>query len=57
MTFTSNDVANQALALIGDNLPPVQGFAPTFDSSAAGQLIASNTDATARVSYRDRDRH
>ncbi len=40
MAVTSNTVANQAIALIGDNLPPVQGFAPTFDSSAAGQALA-----------------
>jgi hypothetical protein len=32
----SNSVANAALQLIGDNMPPVQGFAPTFDNSTAG---------------------
>lgn len=36
MTITSNTVANQALAMIGDNVPLVTGFSPTFDSSAAG---------------------
>lgn len=36
---TSNDIANQAISLIGDNTPPVQGFAPTFDSSPAGQQL------------------
>jgi hypothetical protein len=40
MGITSNDVANQSLALIGDNLPPVLGQAPTFDSSAAGQALS-----------------
>lgn len=36
MVATSNDVANQALQLVGDNMPPVAGFAPTFDNSTAG---------------------
>ena len=40
MAFTSNDVANQALALIGNNRPTVQGLAPTFDSSAAGIALS-----------------
>lgn len=40
MAFTSNDVANQALAMIGDNIPPVMGQAPAFDASAAGQALA-----------------
>ncbi len=40
MSVSSNDVANQALQLIGDNLPPVSGYAPTFDSSTAGQALA-----------------
>ncbi len=40
MAFTSNDVANQALNLVGDNIPPVQGLAPNFDSSAAGLALA-----------------
>lgn len=37
---TSNDIANQAIQLIGDNMPPVSGFAPTFDSSPAGVALA-----------------
>jgi len=37
---TSNDIANQAIQLIGDNTPPVTGYAPTFDSSTAGQALA-----------------
>jgi hypothetical protein len=40
MAVTSNTVANQALALIGDNIPPVQGNAPNFDSSAAGTVLS-----------------
>jgi len=36
---TSNDIANQAIQLIGDNQPAVTGFAPSFDSSAAGQAL------------------
>ena len=40
MSFTSNDVANQAIALVGDNIPPVAGYAPTFDSSAAGTALS-----------------
>ena len=40
MAITSNTVANQALALIGNNLGPVLGNAPTFDSSAAGLVLA-----------------
>lgn len=40
MAFTSNDVANQALNLIGDNLPAVQGQSPNFDSSTAGQALS-----------------
>ena len=40
MAVTSNDIANQAIVLVGDNVPPVNGFAPTFDSSAAGQALS-----------------
>jgi hypothetical protein len=36
VTLTSNDIANQAIFLIGDNTPKVTGFAPTFDNSTAG---------------------
>ena len=39
MAFTSNDVANQAIAYIGDNVAPVTGQAPTFDNSAAGLVL------------------
>lgn len=38
---TSNTVANQAIFLIGGNSPPVSGFAPNFDNSAAGKALAS----------------
>jgi hypothetical protein len=37
---TSNDLANQAIQLIGDNQPAVTGQAPTFDSSPAGVALA-----------------
>lgn len=40
MALTSNDVVNQAIDLIGDDQPPVTGFAPTFDSSVAGKAAA-----------------
>lgn len=40
MTVTSNDVANQAIQIIGDNQPAVTGLAPTFDSSPAGVALA-----------------
>lgn len=40
MPITSNDIANQAVQLIGDNQPAVTGFAPTFDSSTAGKALA-----------------
>ena len=37
--LTSNIVANNALLLVSGNMPPVQGFAPTFDASAAGAAL------------------
>jgi len=37
--ITSNDIANQAIQLIGDNQPPVTGYAPTFDNSDAGLAL------------------
>lgn len=39
MAVTSNDVANQALQLVGDDTPPVTGQAPTFDNSTAGKAL------------------
>jgi hypothetical protein len=39
MAATSNDVANEALQYIGDNLPAVNGQAPTFDNSTAGVAL------------------
>lgn len=36
---TSNDLANEALLLIGGNQTPVTGNAPTFDNSTAGQAL------------------
>lgn len=39
MTVTSNDIANQALQLVGDNMPKVTGQAPTFDNSTAGKAL------------------
>lgn len=41
MPVTSNDIANQAIQMIGDNQPPVTGVAPTFDTSPAGKALAS----------------
>ncbi len=38
--ITSNDIANQAIMLVGDNQPLVTGFAPTFDSSTAGIALS-----------------
>ena len=38
--ITSNDIGNQAIMLIGDNQPPVSGFAPNFDSSTAGIALS-----------------
>ena len=38
-SFSSQDVANQAIELIGGNLAPVTGQAPTFDNSAAGLAL------------------
>lgn len=35
----SNDVANQAIQLTGDNQPAVLGFYPTFDDSTAGKAL------------------
>lgn len=40
MPVTSNEIANQAIQLIGDNQPLVTGFAPNFDSSAAGVALS-----------------
>lgn len=39
MAVSSQDVANQAIQLIGDNTPLVTGNAPTFDSSPAGVAL------------------
>lgn len=41
MAVTSTDVANQALALIGANQPPVTGVAPTFDNTTIGKALQS----------------
>lgn len=41
MPVTSNDIANQAIQLVGDNQPAVTGFAPTFDDSTAGIALQS----------------
>ncbi len=40
MPVTSNDIANQAIQLMGDNQPPVTGQAPTFDTSPAGVALS-----------------
>lgn len=39
MPVTSNDIANQALIIASDNVPPVVGLAPTFDNSTAGKAL------------------
>lgn len=39
MTVTSQDVANQAIELMGGNQPPVTGYAPSFDDSTTGQAL------------------
>lgn len=39
MPVTSNDVANQAIALMGNNQPFVTGNAPAFDNSASGKAL------------------
>lgn len=36
---SSNSVANSAIELIGGNIPPVAGNAPTFDNSTAGLAL------------------
>ena len=41
MTITSNTIANQALQIAGNNMPPVTGEAPTFDDSTAGVALQS----------------
>ena len=38
--LTSTNVANQAINLIGDNMPAITGVAPNFDSSTAGKAAA-----------------
>jgi len=45
MSVTSTDIVNQALQLIGDNIPPVAGAAPDFDDSAAGKAASYLYDA------------
>lgn len=37
MPVTDLDIVNQAVNLIGDDIPPVTGVAPTFDDSTAGK--------------------
>jgi hypothetical protein len=40
MPATSTSVANEAVALMGGNQPPITGGAPTFDQSTAGKAAA-----------------
>src|SRR6202021_3315595 len=40
MAATSNDVANEALQLTGDNAPTVGGQKPTWDGSTAGIALS-----------------
>lgn len=39
MPVTSTDIANEALAQMGGNQPPVTGTAPNFDNSTAGKAL------------------
>jgi hypothetical protein len=39
MATDSNSVANQAIQLIGNNVPPVSGESPTWDSTPAGLAL------------------
>lgn len=39
MSDGSTDVANEALQLVGNNMPLVTGVAPTFDDSTAGVAL------------------
>ena len=61
MTVTSNDIANQAIQLIGDNQPAVVGNAPNFDNSVAGialsKLYTSSVATVARQWGWDFARH
>lgn len=53
MALTSTQVVNQALQMVGDNMPAVQGTSPTFDDSDAGQaaqaLYVPTVEAVARL--------
>lgn len=39
MAVTSNDIANQAIMMVGGNQPLVTGLAPTFDNSTCGKAL------------------
>lgn len=39
MTIDSNFVANEAIQLVGNNVPSVQGQSPTFDNSVPGRAL------------------
>ena len=39
MVTTSNDIANEAIQLMGGNQPFVTGLAPNFDSSVTGKAL------------------
>jgi hypothetical protein len=45
MPVTSNDIANQALQMVGGNTPAVVGIAPNFDDSTAGKALRWLYDA------------
>lgn len=42
---TSNDIANQALQIMGGNTPAVVGISPTFDDSTSGKALRWLYDA------------
>jgi hypothetical protein len=46
---TATDIVQQAVYLIGDDVPPVTGVYPTFDGSKAGQAAAVLYGLTVRA--------
>jgi hypothetical protein len=49
MAADSNDIANQAIMVMGDNQPPVTGKYPTFDNSTAGLALQKLYGAVVRT--------
>jgi hypothetical protein len=40
MAINSNDIANEAVVMMGGNAPAITGVAPNFDSSTLGKIAA-----------------